>query len=207
MRQPGIDAARLARRRARGEEQVECPRVEGGRGLDASPAAVNARRPTRGRPPSARAGRRARSRLARPRRPRRAPSRGTAPCSRQEVKAADRERRVCQDSEQWRVRQHESDLNGASVRGPELFDDARHAAEEAGAAVLIAGACGWPGWISRSKLSTTCRAVSGVPSWNRTPSRRRNVQTRPSLETDHESASAGSISLPASVQRTSVSKI
>ena len=68
-----------------------------------------------------------------------------------------------------------------------------------GAAAFTAGAFGCPGRISRSRLSTTCCEVSGVPSWNRTPSRRRNVQTSPSLDTDHCTASAGSTSLPPSV--------
>ena len=48
--------------------------------------------------------------------------------------------------------------------------------------------------MMRSRLSATCRDVNGVPSWKRTPSRRRKVQERPSRETVQEVASPGSTS-------------
>src|SRR5262245_7470309 len=75
-----------------------------------------------------------------------------------------------------------------------------------GAAAFTAGASAWPGRINLSRLSATCCATSGVPSWKRTPSRRRNDHTRPSLDTDQCWARAGSMSLLVSVYRTSVSK-
>ena len=98
----------------------------------------------------------------------------------------DREGGMGEDGEQRRVRLHERDLHGPRVGRADLLDDARRARGAArAAAAFTAGAFGCPGRISRSRLSATCCAVSGVPSWNRTPSRRRNVQTSPSLDTDH----------------------
>ena len=61
--------------------------------------------------------------------------------------------------------------------------------------------------IPRSKLATTAAASSALPSWNRTPSRRANVQDAPSLVICHPDASAGVIRDVAGSTSTSVSKI
>src|SRR5207247_2302462 len=66
--------------------------------------------------------------------------------------------------------------------------------------------CGLPAFHQRSKFQTTLAASSGVPSWNRTLRRSWNVQTRPSPDTSHRSASAGSTSVVAPLYLTSPSK-
>ena len=58
----------------------------------------------------------------------------------------------------------------------------------------------------RSKLVQTASASKGSPSWKLTPSRRLNVQSRPSSLTAHSSASAGMISVPPSSVVTRPSK-
>src|SRR5215813_14097802 len=74
-----------------------------------------------------------------------------------------------------------------------------------GAAGFGEGAMAWFGTTMRSRLSATCREVSGVPSWKRTPSRSRKVQESPSRETVHVRARPGSMSLDPSRYCTMVS--
>src|SRR5213594_4970584 len=65
---------------------------------------------------------------------------------------------------------------------------------------------GWAAFHHRSKFHTTAAASSGLPSWNFTLRRSWNVHTRPSLDTSHFSASAGSTSVVAPLYRTRPSK-
>src|SRR5262249_14447149 len=66
----------------------------------------------------------------------------------------------------------------------------------------------WNGCFSsrwRSKLTATAAASHGVPSWNLTPGRSRNVIDFPSGARSHDVASAGSTSALPYWKRTSVS--
>ena len=74
-----------------------------------------------------------------------------------------------QHGEQRRIWLRQHDVHGARILGPDLPDDSRLPAQERAATIASAGACGWPGKISRWRLSTTCCADNGVPSWKLTP--------------------------------------
>src|SRR5215831_6967319 len=104
----------------------------------------------------------------------------------------DREHGMGQHRQKRCVGLKEVDLHGSGVGSKDLLDDA-------------GGAMAWFGTTMRSRLSATCREVSGVPSWKRTPSRSRKVQESPSRETVHVRARPGSMSLDPSRYRTMVS--
>ena len=54
----------------------------------------------------------------------------------------------------------------------------------------------WSGRITCSTENFTSALVMGLPSWNLTPRRSRNVQARPSADTRHDSASDGTGFMP-----------
>src|SRR5512133_26622 len=122
---------------------------------------------------------------------------GNARAARNDVVGRVKRRRTVRLPARWQLRYTPSDgVPGSGfLKAPNTVDH------------RYAPSCNEPAKLyQRSKLKQTAAALNGVPSWNLTPRRRKNVQVRPSLLVVQCVASLGTTCVPPRSTSTRLSK-